>query len=121
VYIKYYEGMNEMFRRGDKSKTTEKKEANLPSEGRSGTTYPMSSGLKVTDDKFYLLTKKQKDEKETLLYSDIMTSSIKIKEYLKSGVKVEDIELMLVKMKADEFEVESIPWSKIAVELILTL
>jgi hypothetical protein len=77
--------------------------------------------LKVEDNKFFILTKrfvkKKKETKNIRLYRRDADAVSKIKEHLKDGVKVEDIELLLVYTGA-EMTVETIPWKVIAVRLI---
>jgi hypothetical protein len=79
--------------------------------------------LKVEENKFYILVKKPEEDdedeiKEIILYSTVKASIIQIKEYLKNDVDVENIELMAVKILDEALEAESVPWNKIAVELI---
>ncbi len=82
-----------------------------------------ASALKVEENKFYILLKKpeendEEESKEITLYCDVKASIIRIKEYLKNGVDVENIELMTVKILDEALEAESVPWNRIAVELI---
>ena len=118
-----------LFRR-KKSKSTgkkkvvsrEKKKSTSPSIVPVGTDFK-ASALNVEENKFYILVKKpeeddEEDLKEITLYSTVKAPIIRIKEYLKDGVDVESIELMAVKILDEALEAESVPWNKIAVELI---
>jgi hypothetical protein len=73
--------------------------------------------LELEGNEFYILTVKQGKGKITL-YNDIDSPTRKIKEYLKKGTNPEDIELMVVEIKEDKFEIKSVPWSTIALGLI---
>ena len=100
----------------------EKKKPASPSIVPVGTDFKISA-LKVEENKFYILVKKpeeddEEDLKEITLYSTVKAPIIRIKEYLKKGVDVESIELMAVKILDEALEAESVPWNKIAVELI---
>ncbi len=118
-----------LFRR-KKSKSTgkkkvvsrEKKKPTSPSIVPVGTDFK-ASALIVEENKFYILVKKPEEDdedesKEIILYSTVKASIIQIKEYLKNDVDVENIELMAVKILDEALEAESVPWNKIAVELI---
>ncbi len=103
----------------------EKKKSASPSIIPLGTDSKGPS-LKVEENKFYILVKKPEEDdeddedeiKEIILYSTVKASIIQIKEYLKNDVDVENIELMAVKILDEALEAESVPWNKIAVELI---
>ena len=76
--------------------------------------------LAVEDNRFYMLVrrsvKKKIETKAISLYRKEGDAVYKIKEFLKEGVKAEDIELQLVNL-GEEFEVETIPWSVITMKL----
>ena len=104
--------------RRKKNKPDKKKKDTLPSKIRLRTKTSEVSKLEVDESKFYILVNRKDDLKEITLYNEVKTPITGIKEYLKSGVAVENIELMSVTIKEGTLEVESVPWSKIAVELI---
>ena len=101
----------------------EKKKPASPSIVPVGIDSSWASALKVEENKFYILVKKpdesnEEDVKEITLYSEVKAPITQIKEYLKNEVNVESIELMTVKILDEALEAESVPWNKIAVELI---
>lgn len=73
--------------------------------------------IEVKENKFYVLTVKGKERKITL-HSDMDSPIIRVKDYLKTGANPDDIELMVVEIKEENFEIKSIPWSTIAVRLV---
>jgi hypothetical protein len=118
-----------------KSKSNEKKKvvASKKKKSTSPSLVPVESdasrgsALKVEENQFYILVKKpmdrdedeeEGDPKEITLYSTVKAPIIRIKEYLRNEVDVESIELMTVKILDEALEAESVPWNKIAVELI---
>jgi len=74
--------------------------------------------LEVKGNKFYMLAKREGKGRELWLYNDAKAPIGKIKEYLKKGTNAEDIELMSIELKDEKFEIKTIPWSIIAVELV---
>ena len=74
--------------------------------------------LGVRENKFYILTKKEGQNREIKLYVDMETPVKDIKEYLKSGVETENLELVTVEMKEEKYQISSIPWSVIASKLV---
>ena len=74
--------------------------------------------LEVKENTFYVLTTKQGESSRTTLHSDMDSPVRRIKEYLKSGASPNDIELMIVEIKEENFEIKGVPWSEIAVRLI---
>lgn len=106
-----------------KSKPAVKKKSTSPSIVPVGTDSSRASALQVEENKFYILVKKpaednEEDSKEITLYSSVKVSITRIKEYLKNGIDVENIELMSVVILDEALEAESVPWNKIVVELI---
>jgi hypothetical protein len=105
---------------------SKKKKPASPSIVPVGTDSFRGSALKVEENKFYILVKKPKESddeeeeenKEITLYSTVKAPITQIKEYLRSEVDVDCIELMTVKILDEALEAESVPWNKIAVELI---
>ena len=119
-----------LFRR-KKSKPAEKKKVVSQKKKKPTSTSRVSVGsissngseLKVEESKFYILVKtpeeeNEEDVKDITLYSEVKASITRIKEYLKNGVDVDNIELMTVKIMDEALEAESVPWNKIAVALI---
>ena len=101
----------------------EKKKPASPSIVPVGTDPSKGSALKVEESQFYILVKKpeedtEDDGKEITLYSEVKASIFQIKEYLKKEIDVDNIELMTVKILDEALEAESVPWNKIAVQLI---
>ena len=74
--------------------------------------------LEIKGNKFYMLVKKGGKGNEAWLYNDTKAPIGKIKEYLKKGANADDIELMNIEFKDEKFEIRTIPWSTIAVELV---
>ena len=74
--------------------------------------------LEVKENRFYVLTVKQGKGKKTTLHNDIDSPVRKVKEHLKGGTNPNDIELMVVEIKEEKFEIKSIPWSTIAMGLV---
>ena len=75
--------------------------------------------LEVKGNKFYMLVKKGKD-REIKLYNEMKAPIGTIKGYLKKGTNAEDIELLSIELKEEKFEIKTIPWSILAVELVKT-
>jgi len=73
--------------------------------------------LEVKGNEFYVLTVKQEDLKRTI-YDEINSPIKKIKDYLKKGVRPEDIELATVEIKEEKYDVKVVPWSTIATGLV---
>lgn len=74
--------------------------------------------LEVKENIFYVLSVKQEKERRITLYNDMDSPVLRVKEYIKGGTNPEDIELMVVDVKEEKFEIKSVPWSMIAVRLI---
>lgn len=74
--------------------------------------------LEVKEDKFYVLTVKQEKKKGITLHNDMDSPVRKIKECLKGGASPDDIELIAVTMKEENFEIKNVPWSTIAMRLV---
>lgn len=74
--------------------------------------------LEVKENKFYVLTVKQGKENKITLHSDVDSPVHRVKEYLKGGASPDGIELMVVEIKEEKFEIKSVPWSTIAVRLV---
>ena len=72
--------------------------------------------LEVKGDEFYVLTVKQ--DGKTTLHNEMDSPIKKIKEYLKKGTSPEDIELVIVEIKEDKYQMKSVPWSSIASGLV---
>ena len=130
--MKKKEGCEKMplFKR-NKSKPTEKKKvvSQMKKKPASSPQVPRvltssnGSELKVEENKFYILIKNpeeenEEDSKDITLYSEVQASITRIKDYLKSGIDVDNIELMTVTIMDEALEAESVPWNKIAVALI---
>ena len=76
------------------------------------------SELKVKENKFYLLTKKDGKNREITLYADMELPIKRIKEYLKQGVEPDNLELVSVEVREDKYLIQGIPWSVIALKLV---
>ncbi len=74
--------------------------------------------IEVKDNIFYVLKVMQKDLNKVTLHNDIESPVSRIKEYLKSGVSPSDLDLMKVEVDEENFKIQGIPWSEIAVRLI---
>lgn len=74
--------------------------------------------LEVKENKFYVLTVKQGKDKKITLHNDMGSPVSKVKEHLRGGTSPDDIELMVVEIKEEKFEIKGVPWSKIAVGLV---
>jgi hypothetical protein len=72
----------------------------------------------VKDNTFYVLLNKNGKANSLMVFSELLPSVKKVKEHLKSGTKTETLELMSVTYKNDNFEIKTIPWNIIAMELI---
>lgn len=72
--------------------------------------------LEVKGNEFYVLTAKQ--EGKITLYNEMDSPIKKIREYLKKGKSPEDIELVIVQIKKEKYEMKGVPWSTIATGLI---
>ena len=73
--------------------------------------------LEVKGNEFYVLTVKQENGKITL-HNEMDSPINKIKEYLKKGTSPEVIELVIVEIKEDKYEMKGVPWSTIAAGLV---
>ena len=73
--------------------------------------------LEVKGNEFYVLTVKQEDGKITL-HNEMDSPINKIREYLKKGTSPENIELVIVEIKQDKYEMKGVPWSMIAAGLV---
>jgi hypothetical protein len=76
------------------------------------------SELKVKENKFYILTKKDQKGKEQWIYIDIDNAVKHVKEYLKIGIEGNNLELVSVEMKEDRYVIQTIPWGAIASKLV---
>jgi hypothetical protein len=74
--------------------------------------------FEVKDSTFYVLLKKVEKANTMTVFNELSPSVKKVKEYLKNGVKTENLELMSVAYKSENFEIKTIPWNIIAMELI---
>ena len=74
--------------------------------------------LLVKENKFYMLTEKQGGKSEIRLYDEIKPAIVRIKASLKSGAKSENVELLSIEVKGEKFEIKTISWDYIAMELI---
>lgn len=74
--------------------------------------------LEVKENKFYLLRVEGDKRRNMTLHNDIGSPISRIKNYLKTGVIAENIELMKVEVKEDKFELTTVPWSTIAAQLV---
>ena len=74
--------------------------------------------FEVKDNTFYVLLNKEKNANSMTIFSDLTPSVKKVKEYLKKGVTTDTIELMSIIYKNENFEIKTIPWNIIAMELI---
>lgn len=73
--------------------------------------------LEVKGSEFYVLTVK-KDDRKITLHNEMDSPIKKIREYLKKGTSAEDIELVIVEIKEDKYEMKGVPWSTIAAGLV---
>lgn len=74
--------------------------------------------LEVKDNKFYVLTVKREKASKITLHNDMDSPIRRVKEQLKGGTSPEDVELMAVEIKEENFEIKGVPWSTIAVRLV---
>lgn len=74
--------------------------------------------IEVKNNIFYVLKVMQKDSNKVTLHSDIESPVSRIKEYLKNGASPADLDLMQVEVDEENFKIQGIPWSEIAVRLI---
>jgi hypothetical protein len=74
--------------------------------------------FQVKDNTFYVLLNKEGKTNSMMVFNELSPSVKKVKEYLKSGTKTETLELMSITYKNDNFEIKTIPWNIIAMELI---
>jgi len=74
--------------------------------------------LEIKENKFYVLRIKGKDEEKLTLHSEIDSPIKRIRSSLKSGIKPDNIELLSVEIKGENFEIKGVPWSVIAAELV---
>lgn len=72
--------------------------------------------LEVKGNEFYVLTVKQ--EGKITLHNEMGSPIKKIRECLKKGTSPDDIELVMVQIKEDKYEMKSMPWSIIAAGLV---
>jgi hypothetical protein len=72
--------------------------------------------LEVKGNEFYVLTAKQQGK--ITLYNEMDSPIKKIREYLRKGTSPEDIELVIVEIKEDKYEMKGVPWSTIATGLV---
>lgn len=73
--------------------------------------------LEVKGSEFYVLTVKNGNGKITL-HNEMDSPIKKIKEYLTKGKNPEDIELVIVQIKEDKYEMKGVAWSTIAAGLV---
>ena len=73
--------------------------------------------LEVKGNEFYVLTIKQENRKITL-HNEMDSPIKKIRECLKKGASSDDIELVIVEIKEDNYEMKGVPWSTIAAGLV---
>jgi len=73
--------------------------------------------LLVKENKFYMLIEKP-PKNEIRIYDEMKPAITKIKGSLKSGVKSDNIELLIIEVKGEKFEIKTIAWDFIATELI---
>jgi hypothetical protein len=74
--------------------------------------------IEVKNNIFYVLKVMQKDSNKVTLHNDIESPISRIKSHLKSGASPADLDLMKVEVNEENFKIEGIPWSEIAVRLI---
>ena len=74
--------------------------------------------LEVKKNTFYVLRVKQGESSRITLHSDMDSPVRRIKDHLKSGASPDDVELMTVEIKEENFEIKGVPWSEIAIRLI---
>jgi hypothetical protein len=74
--------------------------------------------FQVKDNTFYVLLNKDIKANSMMIFSDLTPSVKKVKEFLKNGAKTETLELMSINYKSENFEIKTIPWNIIAMELI---
>lgn len=72
--------------------------------------------LEVKGNEFYVLTAKQ--EGKIILYNEMDSPIKKIGEYLKKGTSPEEIELVIVHIGKEKYEMKGVPWSTIATGLV---
>jgi len=72
--------------------------------------------LKVKDDTFYVLV--TGDEKRLYDSENAAVSALKTLVAEKESVNSDDVNIFEVNMAGEKWEIESIPWSKIAIGLI---
>jgi len=74
--------------------------------------------LLVKENKFYMLIEKQSGKNEMRLYDEMKPAILRVKGALKSGAKSENVELLSIEVKGEKFEIKTISWDFIAMELI---
>lgn len=74
--------------------------------------------IEVKENIFYVLTVKQGESNMITLHNDMDSPVQRIKEHLKSGASPDDVELLTVEIKEENFKIIGVPWSEIAVRLI---
>ena len=55
---------------------------------------------------------------EIRVYDEMKPAIAKVKSSLKGGTKSESIELLSIEVKSDKFEIKTIPWNVVAMELV---
>jgi len=73
--------------------------------------------LEIKQNKFYILIKKGKENK-SLIFTEEKPAITKVKEYLKEGENAKNIQLLEVEIKEEKFEITTIPWSYIAMQIV---
>ena len=74
--------------------------------------------LEVTENRFFVLKVRHGKEGKVTLHSDIDSPVRRVKDHLKTGANPDDIELLAVEIKEENFEIKGVPWSAIAVRLV---
>jgi len=74
--------------------------------------------LVVKENKFVMLIEKQGSKKDIRIYDEIKPAITKIKDSIKGGVNSENIELLTIEIKQDKFEIKTISWNFIAMEIV---
>lgn len=71
--------------------------------------------IKIIDDKFYVL----KTSKEKWIYSNENEAIEGLRQYmLNENIKPDDLLILEVSIKENNWEITQIPWSKIAFKLV---
>jgi len=74
--------------------------------------------FEVNDNTFYILVNNAEKINKMTVFDSLQPSIKKVKEYLRQGLDSDNMELMSINYKDDRFEIKSIPWNIIAMELI---